>query len=476
VDVASGKVVRRIGGRAYNQRALRMFSPDGKLLALAGWEDRRAYILCIHSAATGKEIHRFPGPPRFDWAPRFNGSWHQAMDAAFSSDSRLLASEGEGGHIHVWDLATGEEVRRFAGHEGGVNSLTFSADGRYLVSAGEDTTAAVWDLQGPGGRPPEHVPPLAMPPKPNEEQAAKLALDLLGGATFRSDQGEDGPVHELSLGPLNEGVLAELRHFRHLRGVEYARSLVKKVPDAELALLKRVPHLRRIDLRYIPVTDADLKYFPDLRQLRVLDLRYSHVTDDGLRHLRGLTKLQELDLSHTRSTSVGLAHLKDLTDLRLLDLHGTAVDDAGLRQLAPAAHVRWVDVTGTDVSQPPVRDSCRNLCLKVGKRRGRLYDTDAGKPIGEELDPGSIDVGLDLSFSGWSFSGDGKLLVTGAGYRGESDVPLNYGAVRVWDTATGKLVGAYHFLRPIGSVDMVGFLRDGRTVVFKAQRYQTDGK
>jgi hypothetical protein len=60
---------------------------------------------------------------------------------------------------YYWEIATGRERRRLAGHQGRVSSLTFAADGKTLVSGGEDTTALVWDLTGrldgkglPGGK------------------------------------------------------------------------------------------------------------------------------------------------------------------------------------------------------------------------------------------------------------------------------------------------------------------------------------
>jgi WD40 repeat protein len=39
------------------------------------------------------------------------------------------------GELIVWDVATGEALRTFRGHTGGVTSLAYSPDGRQIVSA-----------------------------------------------------------------------------------------------------------------------------------------------------------------------------------------------------------------------------------------------------------------------------------------------------------------------------------------------------
>src|SRR5262249_31187350 len=43
---------------------------------------------------------------------------------------------------------TGQERRRFPGHEGWLTRLAFSPDGNRLVSASMDTTLLVWDVRG----------------------------------------------------------------------------------------------------------------------------------------------------------------------------------------------------------------------------------------------------------------------------------------------------------------------------------------
>lgn len=84
---------------------------------------------------------------------------------ALSPDGKILAS-AEYGAIHLWEVATGRERRRFEGHRGTAYSLAFSMDGSLLASGGNDRTALVWDVRS--------IP--ADSPPPTDRQALWTAL------------------------------------------------------------------------------------------------------------------------------------------------------------------------------------------------------------------------------------------------------------------------------------------------------------
>ena len=44
----------------------------------------------------------------------------------------------------LWSSETGEEIRRFEGHEGAINDAAFSPDGSLLITAADDETARIW--------------------------------------------------------------------------------------------------------------------------------------------------------------------------------------------------------------------------------------------------------------------------------------------------------------------------------------------
>src|SRR5437868_6479344 len=55
-----------------------------------------------------------------------------AIIVAFSPDGKTLASGGNDELIGLWNPSTGAELRRFKGHDDGVNALAFAPDGKTL--------------------------------------------------------------------------------------------------------------------------------------------------------------------------------------------------------------------------------------------------------------------------------------------------------------------------------------------------------
>jgi len=44
----------------------------------------------------------------------------------------------------LWNVQTGQEVRRFTGHTAEVRNVTFSPDGKFILTASHDGTARLW--------------------------------------------------------------------------------------------------------------------------------------------------------------------------------------------------------------------------------------------------------------------------------------------------------------------------------------------
>ena len=105
------------------------FSPDGKVVATCG--DR---FVQLFDVKTGERLRRIEGHTG-------------AVNAvAFSPDGKLLATGSHDGTVGLWDAETGKSVRRFEGHSKEVFSIAFSPDGKHVASAGADKFALVWDV------------------------------------------------------------------------------------------------------------------------------------------------------------------------------------------------------------------------------------------------------------------------------------------------------------------------------------------
>jgi RNA polymerase sigma factor (sigma-70 family) len=214
--VATGKELRRLAGHEGPVNFV-AFSPDGKMIASKSNDG----TLRLWDIATGREQRRLGRP---DGKSRFH---EPKCSLAFSPDSRTVASasgvEGEfpnhrGRTLSMWDVTSGEELRRFVGQRPSFGAVALSPDGKTLVSGSlNELSLRRWDsLTGKALDPLEiaetEVTSLVFSPDGRSlawrgHNESIHVWDVVSGREYRVFQGADSGRGSLAFYP-NSRVLA----------------------------------------------------------------------------------------------------------------------------------------------------------------------------------------------------------------------------------------------------------------------------
>lgn len=179
-DIASGKSLFSTEG------ACLAYSPDGRWIAIRAEDEKTVHLL---DAWTHETVARFGGHENTVFKAAFSsdsrllatcskdytvrlwqidsvtrisppgegaearpsrclvlrGRTGEVYAVAFHPDDTRLATAGRDGVVWLWDLARGEEVVRLRRHKGLVWALAFSPDGATLASGSGDGTVRLWD-------------------------------------------------------------------------------------------------------------------------------------------------------------------------------------------------------------------------------------------------------------------------------------------------------------------------------------------
>jgi WD40 repeat protein len=134
LDAPSGRELRRIGAFGVSAGAV-AWSPDGRwIVAAPNPEGPVGRVIRLWGAETGSEAHAMPLTA---------GESIQAL--SFSPDGRRLASAGFDDQIRIWDTESGLELLTLSGHEHWILAMSFSPDGRRIISTSGDRTVRIWD-------------------------------------------------------------------------------------------------------------------------------------------------------------------------------------------------------------------------------------------------------------------------------------------------------------------------------------------
>jgi WD40 repeat protein len=111
------------------------FSPDGHRIVSGSFDD----TLRLWNVETGEQEKKFTGHDVAIW------------DVAYSPDGKYVLSGADDETIRMWDVASEEEVRIFTAQGTWVTSVTFSPDGRHVLSGsggkGAKGVLQLWDVR-----------------------------------------------------------------------------------------------------------------------------------------------------------------------------------------------------------------------------------------------------------------------------------------------------------------------------------------
>jgi hypothetical protein len=296
-DVASGKERHRLAeseGTRVREIAALAFSPDGKRLASAN--ARHTFItpaepheVRFWDTATGQEVGRLTAPDL-------------VRSLVFSPDGRALATGGVDRTVRLWELATGKERLRFAGHENTVSSVTISADGRRLFSGSDDGTALVWDATGLAGA--ERPPAAPLTAEELEALWAGLADDDAARA-YRA-------IRRLAAAPRQAAALCRER-LRPVADADAGRvtRLLAGLDSENFGVReKATKELEKLGESALPFLKRALGGGPPLetrRRVEALLEKAANLSSDRLRALRALEVLEQAGTPEARQALETLA-------------------------------------------------------------------------------------------------------------------------------------------------------------------------
>jgi WD40 repeat protein/serine/threonine protein kinase len=410
-DAATGRQLRVLRGDTDFVLAV-AFRPDGNAL-LTTSKDGTARLWDV---ASGKlvETIRHSAP---------------VTAAVFSPDSKLLASVGQDGTARVWDAATGEPVAKPLGVDAPVVAVAFGPDSKSLVTADAAGFARIWEARTgkPIGQPMRH-----------EHVVIRLAISPDGRRILTGSQDHTARLWEAATG---KPVGAPLEHGHIVYAVAFSpdgKRAATGSNDGTVRLLETETGMPISSVLGNGGSVRLLAFSPDSMMLASGD-------NEGTARLwrAGTGAPVGGPLEH-QGPIKALAFSPDGRLLATPSWDGTARlwDTASATSAGPP--LPHPNAVGALAFRPDGKS------LLTGSGDGaRLWTVERGRAPG-------LALSQPLPATALALSPDGKTVATAGGDR-------QPGEVRLWETASGKLLCAMRHGSPVQSVAFRP--PDGRTLL-----------
>jgi roadblock/LC7 domain-containing protein len=133
VDPVTKQELAKLTGHAGTVRAI-AFSRDGKLLAAAGGLPARSGEVLIWDVEQRKLLHTIRGHADCIYG------------VAFLPDGKSIATASYDKLVKLFDIATEKEIRTYKDHIDAVYAVAFTPDGKRLISGSADRTIKIWNV------------------------------------------------------------------------------------------------------------------------------------------------------------------------------------------------------------------------------------------------------------------------------------------------------------------------------------------
>ncbi|MDX2255825.1 MAG: hypothetical protein NW214_09940 [Pseudanabaenaceae cyanobacterium bins.39] len=401
------------------------FSPDGKMIALAGF-DGSVYLF----QSNGKPIAQMTG---------FKA--REIRGLSFSNDGKKIASSGSGKIVRIWDVQTGKLLQEFSAHQDDVLRVDFHPDGKRLLTASKDGWVKVWDSE-------QAVELLSIRPEgatpttdSNSTDSSFIAKqnEVVQDASFSPDGSMivTGKYHKIALWDLQGNQLAQINaHDAMIYTVRFnhqGNQLASSGRDKSVKLWQIAPEvIAQAKLAAPPNTPSPPSITPKLKLVQLFEGNASDIislsfSNDDSRLAFGF-----------QNNSVVIFNLDGSLD-SVIGEHSDGVFDVVFspndRYLLSASKDRSARLWYVQTSLLKTLYGHKNTIWSVSyspnnqffasgsvDKTVRIWNADGS--LHKEL------IGHQDTVYGVSFSHDSKMLVSAS----------EDGSARIWDSLTGKLL------------------------------------